>query len=636
MYRAPHRFIRETCRLSAILSVVWLATMTMSSAPRADGRLGPQQLRALVIGAAVETTTDTGQQRRFRFAPDGVMTGTQGGRDDSGRWWINRKGALCFQWNRFAQALKRCRFVDREGNDYVLYKVTGEKWHQIWKFTQAGGAAPTGIAKGRPPTGADGEPLLSGPNLRALMAGSTVTTESQRGAPLTIQFAIDGTLPSTIDSPRGMIEDNGRWWMNPKGGLCWQWTRFGEGKLRCVRVKRNGDRVDLYKMNGESLDKIWTLARRGPNSGSVRAEPRTPIAVPAPPVAKDSDGPVIALPPTIDTSDAIVTLAGRVSDRSQIVEVTVNRRPVTVSPDGTFTVRRGVPQGKSAIAVEAMDEWGNRTRKTVAVTRKAPPVQQALLRGTEPKPPVAAVNPFADIHFGRYHALVIGNNDYRTIPDLRTAEGDARAVADLLKREYGFDVTLLRDATRADVIGGLAKMRATLKPDDSLLIYYAGHGVLDDIAGQGYWLPVDAEEGNPTNWISTSDITTMLRVIRAKHILVVADSCYSGTLVRAVSGRIKTADAQTAWVKRMAAKRARTALVSGGLEPVEDGTGSHSVFAKAFLDALAANKSVLAGEALFNAIKRPVVLNADQTPQYSDIRRAGHDGGDFLFVRKGG
>jgi hypothetical protein len=29
-----------------------------------------------------------------------------------------------------------------------------------------------------------------------------------------------------------------------------------------------------------------------------------------------------------------------------------------------------------------------------------------------------------------------------------------------------------------------------------------------------------------------------------------------------------------------------------------------------------------------------VVLNADQTPQYSDIRRAGHDGGDFLFVRK--
>jgi hypothetical protein len=27
------------------------------------------------------------------------------------------------------------------------------------------------------------------------------------------------------------------------------------------------------------------------------------------------------------------------------------------------------------------------------------------------------------------------------------------------------------------------------------------------------------------------------------------------------------------------------------------------------------------------------MLNSDQTPEYSDIRKAGHDGGDFLFVR---
>ena len=40
------------------------------------------------------------------------------------------------------------------------------------------------------------------------------------------------------------------------------------------------------------------------------------------------------------------------------------------------------------------------------------------------------------------------------------------------------------------------------------------------------------------------------------------------------------------------------------------------------------------GRTLFDAIKRPVVLNADQTMQYSDIRRSGHDGGDFLFVKR--
>ena len=115
----------------------------------------------------------------------------------------------------------------------------------------------------------------------------------------------------------------------------------------------------------------------------------------------------------------------------------------------------------------------------------------------------------------------------------------------------------------------------------------------------------------------------------------VAESCYSGTLVRAASAQLATRQNKVAWVKRMLQKRARTVLVSGGLEPVLDGGGGeHSVFAKAFLSALRGNNDVMDGRALFDAIKRPVVFNADQTPQYSNIRYAGHEGGEFMFVRK--
>ena len=146
---------------------------------------------------------------------------------------------------------------------------------------------------------------------------------------------------------------------------------------------------------------------------------------------------------------------------------------------------------------------------------------------------------------------------------------------------------------------------------------------------------MDVEKTVPTNWVSNNDITTMLRAIRAKHIMVVADSCYSGTLVRATSARMETARERAAWVKRMVRKRGRTALVSGGLEPVTDsGSGGHSVFAGAFLAALRENTGVIDGQTLYQTIKRPVVLNAHQTPQYSDIRLAGHEGGDFVFVRK--
>jgi hypothetical protein len=40
----------------------------------------------------------------------------------------------------------------------------------------------------------------------------------------------------------------------------------------------------------------------------------------------------------------------------------------------------------------------------------------------------------------------------------------------------------------------------------------------------------------------------------------------------------------------------------------------------------------LDGTELFSKIKRPVMVNSDQMPEYGDIRKTGHDGGDFLFV----
>ncbi len=185
------------------------------------------------------------------------------------------------------------------------------------------------------------------------------------------------------------------------------------------------------------------------------------------------------------------------------------------------------------------------------------------------------------------------------------------------------------------VLEGSYGDRAEHNETDNLLIYYAGHGSLDIGSDEGYWLPVDAEPDNPVNWVSNNDVSGQLRAMTAKHVMVVADSCYSGKLTRSVATSLKTGTERTAWLKRMNGRRSRTALTSGGLEPVVDaGGGRHSVFAKAFITALAENEGVMEGQRLFDTIKRPVVLNANQTPQYSDIRLSGHEGGDFMFVKR--
>lgn len=240
------------------------------------------------------------------------------------------------------------------------------------------------------------------------------------------------------------------------------------------------------------------------------------------------------------------------------------------------------------------------------------------------------------LEFGNYRALVIGNNDYKHIAKLKTAEADARAVAALLRERYGFKTELMLNATRYDIVTAFGRLRAETEPNDNVLIYYAGHGHLDRETQSGYWLPVDAEPDNEANWLAIESITRGLRAMPAKHVMVIADSCYSGTLVRAAPVGLKTGAERIAWLRRMAEKRTRTALVSGGLEPVMDGGGGgHSVFAKALLDTLRGNAEVLDGHGLFTQISRLVVVNAEQTPQYSDVRGAGHEGGEFLFVPLG-
>jgi hypothetical protein len=243
---------------------------------------------------------------------------------------------------------------------------------------------------------------------------------------------------------------------------------------------------------------------------------------------------------------------------------------------------------------------------------------------------------------GSYHALVIGNNNYRQVPALRTAVSDAQEVASVLREQYRFQVRLLTDATRYDILSALNELRSAMTKNDNLLIYYAGHGNIDDKTGRGYWLPVDAgPRGDTANWIANEDITSILDATPARQLLLVADSCYSGTLTRSALGQLqagKSQDQVLELVEQMAQKRSRIAMTSGAVGPVLDGgAGGHSLFAEAFLRALRANDGVLLGRDVFRQIQLQAADMADRLPlspepQYGPIK-PGHEAGEFVFLR---
>jgi formylglycine-generating enzyme required for sulfatase activity len=237
---------------------------------------------------------------------------------------------------------------------------------------------------------------------------------------------------------------------------------------------------------------------------------------------------------------------------------------------------------------------------------------------------------------GRYYALVIGNNNYAALTRLKTAEADAREVAALLKEAYGFETRLLLNATRGQIISALSAYGRNLSPDANLLIYYAGHGQNDPATAKTYWLPVDAELDDRTNWIIADEITSGIRAVAARHVLVVSDSCYSGTLTRSVGDALPRSSEREQFLRRVAAGKSRTLMASGGDEPVADGGGGdHSIFAAALLKGLREiDKAQFTGAELFRYyVEEPVAGRANQVPLYSLIINSGHESGDFVFMK---
>ena len=248
---------------------------------------------------------------------------------------------------------------------------------------------------------------------------------------------------------------------------------------------------------------------------------------------------------------------------------------------------------------------------------------------------VSATKSAPILDHGRYRAVVIGNQNYDNFQNLESPFADARAVSDVLHTEYGFEVTTMIDATRYELFEMLSELRRDSERYDSVLIYYAGHGYLDEVTKRGYWLPVDAEPDNAANWLSTGDITNLVAGLASRHALIIADSCFSGALTR--STPIPSPDGRASLLRRLATKRSRAILTSGGLEPVLDSgnPGSrHSVFADALLDALRDNNDVVEAGRLFVSVRDRVSAASDQTPQFAPLRNAGHEGGDFIFVRR--
>jgi hypothetical protein len=346
------------------------------------------------------------------------------------------------------------------------------------------------------------------------------------------------------------------------------------------------------------------------------------------------------------------TQIGALQSQISQLQERINRQRAAVPPGNANAtanaeidaLNRQVDSLKKLVdGIQADRERSNRQLTTLAV--RAPTSAAAAARSTSTMKP-ADVRKALGVNFGRYYALVIGNQHYQAIDNLTTPISDAQRAAKVLKDRYGFSVKVLEDADDMAMLTALNDLAGTLKKDDNLLVYYAGHGerLKTGTRENGYWLPVNADKPpKDTLWVPNEQVTAHLARMPAQRVLVVADSCYAGLLSTDPSYRFVDAKAGYTldYIKYKIPKRARLLLSSGGDQPVLDkaGGGKNSVFADAFLQELETNTGVLSVPELFARIAKRVEgvaarNNFEQKPEFKSIKGAGHDMGDFFFVPK--
>lgn len=334
---------------------------------------------------------------------------------------------------------------------------------------------------------------------------------------------------------------------------------------------------------------------------------------------------IVETPEQVDAGESTYTIKGYVGDDGSVPMVLINGQSIELfapgegAPDlgaNTFAfsleVEVNADEGNDSFVIEAIDDNGN----SVAEERLV-----ILVAANRPK------------FKGDYYALIIGNGVYDFLPPLKTAVGDAKAFAETLRRYYLFDeknIQILIDSTRREILSSLSKLKKSLGRNDRLLVFYSGHGYIDEVTGVGFWQASDADEFDDFSWISIDTVARNLAGMQAKHGLVIADSAFPVAVSRGSHQVVKDRFFET-----IDSYASRKLIISGGLEPqLASISQDHSVFVYFLIEALVENKDpYITSKQLFDRLSRKMAVVTDLRPEWGTVADAGDEGsGEFTFI----
>ena len=266
-------------------------------------------------------------------------------------------------------------------------------------------------------------------------------------------------------------------------------------------------------------------------------------------------------------------------------------------------------------------------------TSRYRPIENLRTKGNEEKIGLTAS--------GDFHVLLIGVNEYShpSWPELTSPIADTKLLGDVLESKYGANLHHLKNPTKDELAGKLRGLVNTLSKDDSLMIYFGGHGHRSLDGRKGYWILTDGSEEQST-WFDHDELKSIVNRFDATNILIVSDSCFSGLLTTNFkSSEIQTEEISSELFNKYLRTKSIMTYSSGGLEEVPDtGSGDNSIFAFQLSRFLNKQEAPFTASQLHGSVSRIVAgevrakLNMRQRPLLGNLPFHGHIGPDFVFI----
>jgi tetratricopeptide (TPR) repeat protein len=310
--------------------------------------------------------------------------------------------------------------------------------------------------------------------------------------------------------------------------------------------------------------------------------------------------------------------------------------PVAVNP-------QALPQPAPSTGSIASSSYG--IQPSSLPSRETMPETSMPPRGFAPEPIPNSGTSSATIAIPHNYALIFATDDYTHWPHLTNPIPDADAVNQTLTSLYNFHVEEIRNPTDDQILAKLTEyLHRKFEPQDQLLIFFSGHGYFDPDLGKGFLVPANAllvkDDIGHRSLLAHETIMGYVNRIPAKHVVLVLDACFAGTLDRRIAdsglrGNTSSDPYAHATLPELLArkepKRTRRYITSGGKDFVPDGLpGHHSPFISAFLITLneaADRKGYLTLDDIQQGLN-----TVNPEPRWGDIQDDNDPGADFLLL----